>query len=181
MLYQKISIARPLPEKKLNITWKTFRDRLTPGQKEKWTLQITTPDGKPAKAQLMSVLYDKSLDQLAEHTWEMSLGFSQWLPDCYWKSNLKYYEMGLAGTYPTKYYDEKELDVDQFDGKYFSYYGYMQAVELSKLERSSGGTVESVRIQKDELVREEAKVMRIRGSKMARVGAFAPSVNKVLM
>ena len=176
---RKISIARPLPEKKLDITWKTFRDRLTPGQKEKWTLQITTPDGKPAKAQLMSVLYDKSLDQLAEHTWEMSLGFSQWLPDCYWKSNLKYYEMGLAGTYPTKYYDEKELDVDQFDGKYFSYYGYMQAVELSKLERSSGGTVESVRIQKDELVREEAKVMRIRGSKMARVGASAPSVNKV--
>ena len=176
---RKISIARPLPEKKLNITWKTFRDRLTPGQKEKWTLQITTPDGKPAKAQLMSVLYDKSLDQLADHTWKMSLGFSQWLPDCYWKSNLKYYEMGLSGTYPTKYYDEKELDVDQFDGKFFSYYGYMQAVELSKLERSSGGTVESVRIQKDELVREEAKVMRIRGSKMARVGAFAPSVNKV--
>lgn len=176
---RKISIARPLPEKKLNITWKTFRDRLTPGQKEKWTLQITTPDGKPAKAQLMSVLYDKSLDQLAEHTWEMSLGFSQWLPDCYWKSNLKYYEIGLSGTYPTKYYDEKELEVDQFDGKYFSFSAYMQAVELSKLERSSGGTVESVRIQKDELVREEAKVMRIRGSKMARVGAFAPSVNKV--
>ena len=176
---RKISIARPLPEKKLNITWKTFRDRLTPGQKEKWTLQITTPDGKPAKAQLMSVLYDKSLDQLADHTWKMSLGFSQWLPDCYWKSNLKYYEMGLSGTYPTKYYDEKELDVDQFDGKYFSFSAYMQAVELSKLERSSGGTVESVRIQKDELVREEAKVMRIRGSKMARGGAFAPSVNKV--
>ena len=176
---RKISIARPLPEKKLNITWKTFRDRLTPGQKEKWTLQITTPDGKPAKAQLMSVLYDKSLDQLAEHTWEMSLGFSQWLPDCYWKSNLKYYEMGLAGTYPTKYYDEKELDVDQFDGKYFSYYGYMQAVELSKLERSSGGTVESVRIQKDELVQEEGRVMKTRGSNMIRVAAAAPSVNKV--
>ncbi len=176
---RKISIARPLPEKKLNITWKTFRDRLTPGQKEKWTLHITTPDGKPAKAQLMSVLYDKSLDQLAEHTWEMSLGFSQWLPDCYWKSNLKYYKMGLAGTYPTKYYDEKELDVDKFDGKYFSFYAYMQAMQLSKLERSYGGTVEAVRIQKDELVRDEAKVMRSRGNQMARVGAAAPSANKV--
>ena len=176
---RKISIARPLPEKKLNISWKTFRDRLTPGQKEKWTLQITTPDGKPAKAQLMSVLYDKSLDQLAEHTWEMSLGFSQWLPDCYWKSNLKYYEMGLSGTYPTKYYDEKELEVDQFDGKYFSFSAYMQAVELCKLERSSGGTVESVRIQKDELVQEEGRVMKTRGSNMIRVAAAAPSVNKV--
>ena len=174
-----MSIARPLPEKKLNIAWKTFRNRLTPGQKEEWTLKITTPDGKPAKAQLMSVLYDKSLDQIAPHFWNFSLGFYQSLPNCYWKHNLTFRSFYLNGAYPTKYYDEKQLDVDKFDGKFFSYYAYMQAVELSKLERSSGGTVESVRVQKDELVREEAKVIRIRGSKMTRVGAAAPSANKV--
>ena len=174
-----MSIARPLPEKKLNIAWKTFRNRLTPGQKEEWTLKITTPDGKPAKAQLMSVLYDKSLDQIAPHFWNISLGFYQSLPNCYWKHNLTSRSFYLNGVYPTKYYDERGLDVDKFDGKFFSYYAYMQAVELSKLERSSGGTVESVRIQKDELVREEAKVMRIRGSKMVRVAAAAPSANKV--
>ena len=179
-----MSIARPLPEKKLNIAWKTFRNRLTPGQKEEWTLKITTPDGKPAKAQLMSVLYDKSLDQIARHSWNFSLGFYQSLPNCYWKHNLSFRSFYLDGVYPTKYYDEKGLDVDKFDGKFFSYYAYMQAVELSKLERSSGGTVEAVRVDKhssmkDELVREEAKVMRIRGSKMVRVGATAPSANKV--
>ena len=174
-----MSIARPLPEKKLNIAWKTFRNRLTPGQKEEWTLKITTPDGKPAKAQLMSVLYDKSLDQIAPHSWNFSLGFYQSLPNCYWKHNLTFRSFYLNGVYPTKYYDEKQLDVDKFDGKFFSYYAYMQAVELSKLERSSGGTVESVRIQKDEVVREEAKVVRIRGSKMVRVAAAAPSANKV--
>ena len=174
-----MSIARPLPEKKLNIAWKTFRNRLTPGQKEEWTLKITTPDGKPAKAQLMSVLYDKSLDQIAPHSWNLSLGFYQSLPNCYWKHNLTFRSFYLNGVYPTKYYDERGLDVDKFDGKFFSYYAYTQAVELSKLERSSGGTVESVRIQKDELVQEEAKVMRIRGSKMSRVAAAAPSANKV--
>lgn len=174
-----MSIARPLPEKKLNIAWKTFRNRLTPGQKEEWTLKITTPDGKPAKAQLMSVLYDKSLDQIAPHSWNLSLGFYQSLPNCYWKHNLTFRSFYLNGVYPTKYYDERGLDVDKFDGKFFSYYAYMQAVELSKLERSSGGTVESVRIQKDEVVREEAKVIRIRGSKMVRVAAAAPSANKV--
>ena len=174
-----MSIARPLPEKKLNIAWKTFRNRLTPGQKEEWTLKITTPDGKPAKAQLMSVLYDKSLDQIARHSWNFSLGFYQSLPNCYWKHNLTFRPFYLNGVYPTKYYDEKGLDVDKFDDKYFSFYAYMQAVELSKLERSSGGTVEAVHVQKDELVREEAKVMRIRGSKMVRVGAAAPSANKV--
>ncbi len=174
-----MSIARPLPEKKLNIAWKTFRNRLTPGQKEEWTLKITTPDGKPAKAQLMSVLYDKSLDQIAPHSWNFSLGFYQSLPNCYWEDNLTFRSLYLNGAYPTKYYDERGLDVDKFDGKYFSYYAYMQAVELSKLERSSGGTVESVRIKKDELVQEEAKVIRIRGSKMTRVAAAAPSANKV--
>ena len=174
-----MSIARPLPEKKLNIAWKTFRNRLTPGQKEEWTLKITTPDGKPAKAQLMSVLYDKSLDQIAPHSWNFSLGFYQSLPNCYWKHNLTFRSFYLNGVYPTKYYDEKQLDVDKFDGKYFSYYAYMQAVELSKLERSSGGTVEAVRVQKDELVLEEAKVMKIRGSNMTRVAAAAPSGNKV--
>lgn len=174
-----MSIARPLPEKKLNIAWKTFRNRLTPGQKEEWTLRITTPDGKPAKAQLMSVLYDKSLDQIVPHFWNLSLDFYQSLPNCYWKHNLTFRPFYLNGVYPTKYYDEKQLDVDKFDGKFFSYYAYMQAVELSKLERSLGGTVEAVRIKKDELVKEEAKVMRIRGSKMVRVGAAAPSANKV--
>lgn len=174
-----MSIARPLPEKKLNIAWKTFRNRLTPGQKEEWTLKITTPDGKPAKAQLMSVLYDKSLDQITPHFWNFSLGFYQSLPNCYWEDNLTFRSFYLNGVYPTKYYDEKQLDVDKFDSKYFSYYAYMQAVELSKLERSSGGTVEAVRIQKDELVQEEAKVIRIRGSKMTRVAAAAPSANKV--
>lgn len=174
-----MSIARPLPEKKLNIAWKTFRNRLTPGQKEEWTLKITTPDGKPAKAQLMSVLYDKSLDQIAPHSWNFSLGFYQSLPDCYWEDNLTFRSLYLNGVYPTKYYDERGLDVDKFDGKFFSYYAYMQAVELSKLERSSGRTVEAVRIKKDELFLEEAKVIRIHGSKMTRVAAAAPSANKV--
>lgn len=174
-----MSIARPLPEKKLNIARKTFRNRLTPGQKEEWTLKITTPDGKPAKAQLMSVLYDKSLDQIAPHFWNFSLGFYQSLPNCYWKHNLSFRSFYLNGVYPTKYYDEKQLDVDKFDGKFFSYYAYMQAVELSKLERSLGGTVESVRIKKDELVKEEGRVMKTRGSNMNRVAAAAPSANKV--
>ena len=173
-----MSIARPLPEKKLNIAWKTFRNRLTPGQKEEWTLKITTPDGKPAKAQLMSVLYDKSLDQIAPHSWNFSLGFYQSLPNCYWEHNLTFRSFSLNGVYPTKYYDEKQLDVDEFDGKFFSYYAYMQAVELCKLERSSGGTVESVRIQKDEQVQEEGRVMKTRGSNMIRVAAAAPSANK---
>ena len=65
-------IRRPTPDKKLRLTWETFRDRLTPGQQEEWRLRIVNPDGTPADASLMAVLYDKSLDQIKQHGWSFS-------------------------------------------------------------------------------------------------------------
>ena len=170
-------ILRPLPEKKLNIKWKTFRNRLTPGQKEEWTLHITTPDGKPAKAQLMSVLYDKSLDNLANHRWDLSLGLYQMMPNCYWKHNLGYYPFGLSGTYPTKYYDEKELEVDHFDGSYFSRI-YVNSDFAYLTGGVSDRTVEAVRIEKHSAVKDESKF--IVGYAKSRKQA-APMMNGIAM
>lgn len=117
---QTMQIGRPMPDKQLNMSWKTFRNRLTPGQKEEWTLQVTTSDGKPAKAQLLSVLYDKSLDQIEKHLWTMNLGLYQNLPSSYWRHNLGVRPFALAAHYPTKFYDQKELEVDGFDAKFFN-------------------------------------------------------------
>ena len=66
------TIKRPMPDKKLRLSWETFRDRLTPGQQEEWSLKIQNPDGTPADASLMTVLYDKSLDQIKSHQWTLS-------------------------------------------------------------------------------------------------------------
>ena len=66
------TIGRPMPDKRLRLTWETFRDRLTPGQQEEWRLRIVNPDGTPADASLMAVLYDKSLDQIKPHQWSFS-------------------------------------------------------------------------------------------------------------
>lgn len=67
-----IRIKRPLPSNKLKMQWVTFRDRLVPGQKEQWTVNVTTPDGMPARARVMAVLYDHALDQLRKHDWRMT-------------------------------------------------------------------------------------------------------------
>ncbi|MBR3090124.1 MAG: carboxypeptidase-like regulatory domain-containing protein [Prevotella sp.] len=64
------TIYAPLPDKSLKMEWTTFRDRLQPGQQETWTLRVRHADGSPAKAQLLSTLYDASLDPLARHQWE---------------------------------------------------------------------------------------------------------------
>ena len=68
----EVSIERPVPDWQLKMQWETFRDRLVPGQQEEWTLKVLTPDGKPAKAQLLATMYDKSLDQFVPHVMSLA-------------------------------------------------------------------------------------------------------------
>lgn len=57
------------PEKTLQHKWIVFRDKLQPGQQETWQLQLTNPDGTPARANLMAAMYDASLDAIQMHHW----------------------------------------------------------------------------------------------------------------
>lgn len=86
MYTNSASIARPTPSKELKLKWTTFRDKLVPGQKEQWTMHITNPDGTPAKAQLMAVLYDKSLDMLAKTQWYVPDYRANPLPSTSWNT-----------------------------------------------------------------------------------------------
>lgn len=74
------SIARPEEDKQLEMEWKTFRNRLEPGQKEEWTLTVKHPDGTPVKAATMAVLYDKSLDQIRQNNWFSPYSFYTQVP-----------------------------------------------------------------------------------------------------
>ena len=59
-----ITVIRPRPDKRLQLSWSTFRSQLTPGQCEEWQLRVTNPDGTPADANVIARLYDASLDAL---------------------------------------------------------------------------------------------------------------------
>lgn len=75
---EKAVISAPSKEHQLKMSWETFRDRLSPGQQEEWTMRIRKSDGTPAKAQLLAVLYDASLDQIVKPQWwreSQMLGF----------------------------------------------------------------------------------------------------------
>ncbi len=79
-----VGVKKPLPDKRLIVKWGTFRDRLTPGQKEEWTLSVAKPDGTPADAQLLATMYDASLDQIDQLSWwfpsymSVSLPYARW-------------------------------------------------------------------------------------------------------
>ena len=61
-----VQVATPPAPLMLSIA--TFRDKLQPGQKETWRVTIHQTDGKPAKAELLASLYDKSLDVFRPHS-----------------------------------------------------------------------------------------------------------------
>lgn len=79
-----INIVKPKPNKQLNITWETFRSKLTPGQQEEWRMRVTLPDGTPAQAAVMARLYDASLDALKPYDWHYSQTFPRTIPRSNW-------------------------------------------------------------------------------------------------
>ncbi|WP_106915388.1 alpha-2-macroglobulin family protein [Chryseobacterium aurantiacum] len=59
-------------EKPLKIETVTFRDKLEPNSKEKWTIKVTGNDKEKVNAEVLANMYDMSLDQFAknEYNWE---------------------------------------------------------------------------------------------------------------
>ena len=75
-LYREtIQLAKPEPDKKLLIEWKTFRDKLLPGQTEEWKLTVRDKSGNPVKASMLASAYDASLDEFYPHGWYFSTYF----------------------------------------------------------------------------------------------------------
>lgn len=61
---QTAFLKRTQPNRTLQMKWEVFRDRLRPGQEEEWRLVVTTPEGLPASAEILALMYDASLDKL---------------------------------------------------------------------------------------------------------------------
>lgn len=130
------NIQRPLPDTRLNIKWTTFRDRLTPGQRETWTLNITRPDGTPARAQLLATMYDKSLDELRSHKISFALPVFVNMPWLTWNGvyNRNVYAYSEA---PMRFLNERSLDFSRFcyQSLYTNYGEVLKAKELLSVSR----------------------------------------------
>lgn len=63
----------PWTNKQLSIEWHSFRDKLKPGEGERWEISIRDAAGKPVAAELAATLYDASLDVFDPHDWQLQL------------------------------------------------------------------------------------------------------------
>lgn len=124
MYSKSVSVKKYLPSKKLTMEWATFRNKMFPRQNETWTLKVKNPDGTPSNAQVMAVMYDKSLDAVMPFDWNFSDSRRLYLPSMYWNTN----RMGQCHFWGSKnisHLSESVLEFYHIDHEYiFSRYGY---------------------------------------------------------
>ncbi|MFD2553034.1 alpha-2-macroglobulin family protein [Sphingobacterium tabacisoli] len=84
-------------DKLLQITAKTFRDKITPGQKEKWSFTIAQKDLPVSEAEVLATMYDSALDAFASNNFPSSL--PRYTP---YYGSIQYYHL-LNGFYKDDY------------------------------------------------------------------------------
>ena len=68
-------IQVPYDNKKLDLEFASFRDKLRPGEEEEWLITIKDKAGKAVVAELLASMYDVSLDAFVSYEWN----FFPWL------------------------------------------------------------------------------------------------------
>lgn len=68
----QVPIELQLPNRQLTIKPITFRDRLLPGSKESWKFRITDADSTIVSAEVLTSMYDASLDKIIPFNWYFS-------------------------------------------------------------------------------------------------------------
>ena len=137
-------ITRPLPDKRIILNWESFRDRLTPGSEEEWTLRATYPDGKPADAQMVATIYDHSLDQINQHSWWFNPYIRVNVPHAGWNST-SYNSLYSKASNPITYQKVPALNFTHFDEAVFTFWN--PRVRMYKSVGSRGMVLQEVALR----------------------------------
>lgn len=107
------NITVPFTNKMLDINFETFRNKLQPGEKEKWRLKINGKNGDKVAAEMVASLYDASLDAFKPHRFDFGI-YNSYYPHMVWESQ--------------NGFDVNRFDVHQdylnYNGYYRDYYSF---------------------------------------------------------
>lgn len=104
----------------LRIETITFRDKLQPNSKERWTVKILGNDKEKVQAEVLANMYDKALDQFASNSYS-------WTPLRRTYSIIKHYAISKRLTYQHyndefEYLSEKYIEMPFFEWREEQYY-----------------------------------------------------------
>lgn len=110
---ESVNLKIATDKKPLRIETVTFRDKLQPNSKEKWTVKIVGDENEKVNAEVLANMYDMSLDQFAVNSW-----LWQQLYQKYYRLNSYNINENLAQEYYSKrvpYLTQEDVDVPNFN------------------------------------------------------------------
>ncbi|MCM1093189.1 MAG: MG2 domain-containing protein [Lachnospiraceae bacterium] len=66
-----VNVIRDESIKQINLSIESFRDKIVPGEKERWTLKVTDRSGNGTRAAIMLDMYCKALDELLPYSMQL--------------------------------------------------------------------------------------------------------------
>ncbi|MBA3663162.1 MAG: hypothetical protein H0W61_03005 [Bacteroidetes bacterium] len=172
-------ITVPYTNKELDIQFETFRNKLLPGQQEEWKLVIKDKKGDKMAAELMTAMYDASLDAFRPNYWAFDI-YNNWYSRLNWNctsgssvNSNEFYEIKA----PYEYLPYRDYDHLNYFGVYFynnNYYrggydksdGYAAAPsqvamdEVTTVSKNAASQSVAEEKSKDRSVKKEAETER---------------------
>lgn len=144
----------PYTNKQLDIEFETFRNKLYPGENEEWKLKLKGKNGDKVAAEMLTTLYDASLDAFKKNYWS----FDIW--NSYYTSLYRYSDVFNTSSstflgqnsynlyYNNLYYDYLNwFGFDYYSGYYGGYYRYSsktRGLEKSAAPVMADGLVDDI-------------------------------------
>ena len=137
MRTKNFTITKPIPKHELRLSWSSFRDRVSPGTQEVWTLSVRDSDGRNVSANVIATMYDKALEKIAPNSWDNFGPKLKWnIPDTDWCYNemrnisLEFARDSNSVRIPYRFNAFKSFVINMLTGKYLNPVRFSIAKEI---------------------------------------------------
>lgn len=139
----------------LNIRFLTFRNKLQPGEKEQWKVQVSAPGKEKQQAELLAGMYDASLDDVATpQNWDQQLPTYGYNPEYFaWQTYDEFVRaIGTSAFNGPPYYDMRLLHfnyetLNWFGYNYFGGDNYVYNTYIESVKEYKKGSAKDQRIE----------------------------------
>jgi uncharacterized protein YfaS (alpha-2-macroglobulin family) len=112
------TVSVPWTNKQLDVTIASHRDKLLPGEKEKWKVNIKGYKGEQVAAEMVGAMYDASLDAFRANYWEVPSIYPSLNTSGNWNGTDNFREIGSVTHYektPEKRPEEAPFSYDELN------------------------------------------------------------------
>lgn len=118
------TVVVPYTNKQLKVKLESYRDKMLPGSKEEWKINVSPLLGQKETAELLLGMYDASLDAFVNNDWFLSVWNSKGRTFS-WNSSAQKIKNGTELNYENReYYEESYMNYEQLNWFGVGFWGY---------------------------------------------------------